>query len=88
MKQLITLSILLLAGPSLASAQTFDVTSGSTVLHPTDEFSTFTVAGPCSSRGIWRRATCHTLFCRGRYRFHHSDQRLSDPAWRSLGAPR
>lgn len=49
MKQLITLSILLLAGPSLVSAQvsteTLDVTSGSMILLPTDPSTTFTAAG-------------------------------------------
>lgn len=45
MKQLITLSILLLAGSSFASAQqTFDATSGSMVV--ADEFPNFAVAGP------------------------------------------
>jgi PEP-CTERM motif len=44
MKQLITISILLLAGPPLASAQTFDVTSGSMV-HFLNQDYPYTIAG-------------------------------------------
>jgi hypothetical protein len=46
MKQLITLSILLLAGPSFASAQTFNATSGSMIDQYLGVEAPYAVAGP------------------------------------------
>jgi hypothetical protein len=56
MKQLIILSILLLAGPSLASAQTFNATSGSMIDQYLGSEAPYAVAGPdLSASGVCAR---------------------------------